>query len=350
MRTGWKFSASFLVFAVAALLWHPWTASADLAPSPCPGNICTGTIIVGGQTVNYSYTEHVAPNGQFRLRLNGGVYNTAQLVSYIASGLPSFNSWNKLANPVGGAIYLPEEDINPGRTAYERRATAGLSGQIVDQVMSMTYVGAAPGTYTFNLTVIQNGQSGGANGLPLYIDAAAPANADESVAWAAVPGMDLPCSDSVDNDLDYAADCADMQCVGQVGEAGSGALCQSPETTCNDGFDNDANSLKDCLDPNCNGRVGQPAGAALCQYLNEFGASTCGDGFDNDADGTSDCSDNVATDGNATHACWKQSSYGCPAVENCSTGADDDKDMSYSDAYDTFATTGVNCQDYDCVG
>lgn len=350
MRTSWKISVSCIALALAAVLWRPWAASATLAPLPCAGNVCVGTLVIGGQTVHYSYTQHVAPSGQFRLRLNGGVYNTAQLVSFIASGLPAFAAWDKSANPVGGAIYLLEEDVNPGRTAYERRATTGVSGQIVDQVMSMTYAGAAPGAYAFNLTVIQNGASGGTFGLAFYIDAAAPTNLDESFAWATVPGMDLPCSDGIDNDLDFKADCADTQCAGQRGDAGSLARCESPETTCNDGFDNDGNGLKDCLDPSCNGRVGQPSGTALCQFGNEFGAASCGDGFDNDGDGLNDCYDNQTTDGNATHACWKQSSYGCPAVENCSTVADDDKDMSYDQSYDAVATTGANCQDYDCTG
>jgi hypothetical protein len=350
MRTTAKILLPVMLVAAVVAFWRPWTAEAVVAGTPCAGNVCTGNVVVGGQTVSYSYTQHVGPNGQFRLRLNGGVYNTSQMVSYIVSGLPSFNSWDKAANPVGGAIYLPEEEVNPGHTAYERRASTGLTSQIVDQVMSVSYVSAVPGAYTFNLTVIQNGASGGDNGLVLYVDAAAPTNADEGASWATVPGMDLPCSDGVDNDLDYRGDCADAQCSGKVGNAGSGALCQTSETTCNDSFDNDADGKPDCLDPDCNGRVGQPLGTALCQYPDESGATACGDGFDNDGDGKPDCSDNAASDGLASHACWKQSSYGCPAVENCASVADDDRDQNYSSVYDADPSSGANCQDYDCTG
>jgi hypothetical protein len=349
MNRRFSFLSGLLVVALT-WWWGTGVAETATAPSPCAGNVCAGTIVVGGQAVAYAYTQHVAPGGQLRIRLNGGLYNTTGLVSYIVSGLPTFSSWNKLANPVGGAIYLPEEDVNPGRTAYERRSSGGVTGQVVDQVMSVGYAALASGAYSFDLLVIQHGETGGLTGLTFYVDAAAPTNADESAVWAFIPGMDLPCSDATDNDLDFLADCADPQCAGQVGDAGSGAMCEQPELTCNDSFDNDGDGAPDCADASCAGRVGQPSGAALCQYGNEFGAGTCGDIFDNDADGLADCLDNQANDGLPAHACWKQSGYGCPSVEDCVTGTDDDKDRSFDSVYDAQPLTGVNCQDYDCVG
>lgn len=350
-----------LLFAAAGFFSTRAAADAAVSPAPCPGNVCTGTIVVGGQTVNYAFTEHVAPGGDLRIRLNGGVYTTTGLVSYIAYNLPSFSSWDKLANPTNGAVFLPIEDVNPGRTAYERRDNDGCAGCIVDQVMSVRYAALAPGAYDFDISVIQLGDTGGKT-LRFYVDAAAPTNGNESAVWAALAGMDRPCADAVDNDLDYGPDCADAQCVGSVGNVGSGARCEQPEATCNDDFDNDADGRRDCLDPDCDGRVGQPAGTALCQYGNEFGASTCGDVFDNDADGWTDCIDNVFSvpaGGDANTICWKKPLFGCPATEiSCTNFIDDDKDRSYNDAWDQWPLTGgeilasgqLRCLDYDCAG
>ena len=341
-----------VVMAAGFAYLHP-DALAALSPSPCAGNVCTGTVVVGNQTVSYSYTEHLAPNGTLRIRLNGGVYNTASLISFIAFNLPSFSTWDKMANPNNGAVFLPLEDANPGRTAYERSDADGCVSCIVDQTMSVTYGSLAPGAYTFDLSIVQNGDTGGKS-LTFYVDAGAPTNANESTAWAAVSGMNAPCADGVDNDLDYQGDCADVQCNGAVGNVGSGALCEQPETTCNDAFDNDADGLPDCLDPSCDGRVGQPSGSALCQYGNEYGASTCGDAFDNDGDGLTDCVDNAfnpLAGGSSSTTCWKKPAFGCPATEiSCTDSIDNDKDLSYSDNWDSAPLTGRDCTDYDCAG
>ncbi len=352
------FAVTAAFAAVAAFTLRGQPAQADMAPSPCPGNICTGTVVVGGQTVTYAYTQHLSSNGQFRIRLNGGVYSTTGMVSFIVHDMPAFASTGYLANPTNGAQAMTETDVNPGNTAYERRDSDGCPSCIYDQVMSVQYSGLAAGTYAFSFTVIQNGDSGGRNALPFYVDAGAPANDNEATAWGAVSGMDFPCADTYDNDLDFLADCADPQCSGSVGKVSTGALCQIPETTCNDEFDNDADGKPDCLDADCDGRVGQPSGTALCQYLNERGAG-CTDNFNNDGDvdptnpslPLTDCADNLSVPpGNPANYCWKQSGYGCPAVENCGTAADDDKDKSYDQAWDNAPLTGVNCQDYDCAG
>ncbi|HTK04318.1 MAG TPA: hypothetical protein VL500_01945 [Candidatus Eisenbacteria bacterium] len=359
-----RIAAAFAMVAVlgtaAAFALRGTPAQAVIAGSPCAGNVCTGTIVVGGQTVGYSYTQHLSSSGEFRIRLNGGVYNTAGLVSFIIHDVPAFSTTGYLANPTNGAQAMSEIDVNPGHTAYERKDSDGCPSCIYDHVMSLQYSGLPAGTYAFSFTVVQNGDSGGRNALPFYVDATAPTNGNESTTWTAggAPvGMDFPCADTIDNDLDFRADCADAQCSGSVGQVATGARCQIPETTCNDEFDNDADGKPDCLDADCDGRVGQPLGTALCQYLNERGAG-CTDGFNNDGDVDPadsqpliDCVDNLSSPGgNPANYCWKQVGYGCPAVENCATGIDDDKDKSYDDAWDKSAGTGVNCQDYDCAG
>ncbi|MEY4723156.1 MAG: hypothetical protein RLZZ324_669 [Candidatus Parcubacteria bacterium] len=353
LRTTFSFAmgiAVALALAATALLGAQ-RAFAMIAPAPCAGNVCTDAVVVGGQTVNVSYTQHLAPGGTLKVRFNGGAYNTSGLISYIVFNLPAFSSWSKYPNPNNGAIVLPTEDVNPGRTAYERRSNPGYVG-IVDQVSSVTYAGLAPGAYAFDISIIQNGDTGGKT-YTFYVDAAAPTNMNESNVFASLVGMDYPCADGVDNDLSYASDCADAQCSGSIGQVGTGAKCEVPETTCNDGFDNNGNGLVDCKDPSCDGKVGQPGGTALCQYGNETGASTCGDNFDNDGDGLTDCVDNAwspVNGGTANSICWKKPAFGCPATEiSCTDGIDNDKDQNYSDNYDASGITGVDCTDYDCA-
>ncbi len=341
-------SAGFCFALVFVFAWVPVSIKAAVSPAPCDGNICTGEIIVGGQTVQYAYTEHVRPDGTFKIRLNGGVYNTGTLISHMIHNLPAFDSVDKYANPANGAVVLPLEDINPTQTAYERYDSDGCAGCIVDQVLTVTYAALATGSYTFDLAVFHNGASGTKNNLSFYVDAATPSNDDESESWVAIPNMDEPCADAIDNDLNFYSDCEDSACVGSVGKvAVLGADCESSETICEHGFDNDADGLIDCLDPDCNSLSG---GGGICQYENEFGVAGCADGFDNDGDGLIDCLDNLETV--VGRSCWKNAGYGCPATEDCATGVDDDEDQSYSPSHDwdDEPTTGVNCMDYDCQG
>ncbi|MBI4457533.1 hypothetical protein HY633_01055 [Candidatus Uhrbacteria bacterium] len=349
-----------LVVALAALLFGAAPAEATISPSPCPGSVCTGSVTVGGQAVNYAYTQHVKGNGTLKVRLNGGTYNTGLLISYTIAGLPTFSGWSTYANPTNGAVVLPTEVVDPAHTAYERKDADGCASCIVDQVMTVTFSGLADGAYSFDVSIFQNGAGGVVLlDLPFYVDAGAPDN-NESTPWAAISGMDKPCADlnggqPIDNDLDYYSNCADTQCVGQIGRAGDGALCQNPESTCTDAFDNDADGLSDCLDSSCNGLVGRTSPLAYCQYANEHdtisGTQACTDNFDNDADGLSDCYDNVSSpSGNPANTCWKQNT-GCPATEtSCTDGIDNDYDQSYNSGYDAVPTTGKNCQDYDCAG
>jgi hypothetical protein len=224
---------------------------AAVAPSPCAGNICNGELTVGADKVKYSFTQHVNPSGKFKIRLNGGTYNTGSLISFIVFDLPPFASWDKYAGP--GATYLAGEDVNPGRTAYERRSPTGCTGCLVDQVMSVKYAGLAPGKYTFNLFILQNGGSASKNGLEFFVDAAAPSNDNESESLALINDQ-LTCADRtngvpIDNDLNYKANCADVNCDGQQGDLINDQLrCEKVEQTCYDEFDNDGNGRTDCAD------------------------------------------------------------------------------------------------------
>ncbi|MFA6603424.1 MAG: hypothetical protein WCT10_01125 [Patescibacteria group bacterium] len=354
----------------------------------CAGNVCEGTLSVGGRQISYAYTQHVNPNGELRIRLDGGVYDTDQLISFILFDLPPFASWGKFSNPdvklSPAAVFLPEEDVNPGRNAYERRDSDGCSGCRVDQVMSVRFSGAAVGKKTFNLFVLQNGASGGQNGLEFFIDAGAPLNTSEADAWDHVNDMSTPCADhfsdgrAVDNDLNYYANCADVVCDGLTGLIGTDKICENPETTlCMDEFDNDGDGQLDCADSGCDQKLGRAVPPAYCQYgfeagvLNSlFGSSPCGDLFDNDADGLIDCYDNRDAAGarynnpaeaaGKSEICWRQPAFGCPLKETVctknNTGIDDDIDKAYSDnEYEGFNAaegkpTGKDCRDYDCAG
>lgn len=379
-------AAALAVAWFAVEMPRAWVARAALSPSGCQGNVCTGSVTVGGQTVIYAFTEHVSANGELRIRLNGGTYSTDKLISTIVYDLPPFTAWNAIPNPLNGAVVLPAEDVNPARTGYERRDADGCAGCIVDQVLSLKFSGLAAGAYPFSLSVIQNGDTGGKS-LTFYVDATAPANDSEKQTFSSDA-----CADRIDNDLDYYPDCADPQCVGEIGEVNSGARCEQPEATCFDLFDNDADGKPDCLDSDCDGRRGDPQTpppgktAPVCQYGNEWASPSCPgcctDGFNNDGDlygnpgvPLTDCVDNAwsaVNGGDATRICWKRGSIGdsstCPPVEmSCVDTSDSDKDKSFDQSWDMAPTTGgeifvtdegtlaqppdtgyLRCLDYDC--
>jgi len=67
-----------------------------------------------------------------------------------------------------------------------------------------------------------------------------------------IEGQEGFCSDELDNDGVDGINCQDFGCDGSIGDAETGAICETgAELTCDDGFDNDANGLIDCDDPNC---------------------------------------------------------------------------------------------------
>ncbi len=65
-----------------------------------------------------------------------------------------------------------------------------------------------------------------------------------------VPGREVCCGNSADDDFDDRSDCADVDCEGAYGDQGQ--LCEPfGERSCDDGLDNDSDGLTDCLDEHC---------------------------------------------------------------------------------------------------
>lgn len=109
------------------------------------------------------------------------------------------------------------------------------------------------------------------------------------------------CADGINNDYDAATngdyltsatvgiDCADADCVGELGSYGGG-ICVASETSslaCGDGLDNDGDGTVDCADSGCD-TVTRDDGETCATSET---TTQCGDGFDNDADGNIDCAD-----------------------------------------------------------
>lgn len=317
----------------------------------CAGNICSGSVIVGGKNVTYQYTQHAQPGGRFKVKFNNGSLTSASggISNYI-SFIPEFDNYGSYAAP--GSVTLPDESVFPNETNPETYQTQsdGLNGT-VNQVMWVDFKDSVSTAVSdaFELLLTQNGGLQRVTNLRVYPDDAAPSNNDESESVPAL-GLTNTCADGVDNDLDFTVDCLDNQCDGEVGNAATGALCEfGAELTCDDGFDNDRDGVADCLDSDCNGRVGGTVGGTqvYCEFGTEQaadpGPNHCTDGFDNDADGALDCQDQSA--------CWKQDARGCAATEtSCSDGIDNDLDSDYSQSFDANPDTGVDCSDYDCAG
>lgn len=154
------------------------------------------------------------------------------------------------------------------------------------------------------------------------------------------PGATEVCNDSIDNDCDFATDCADSACAaspfccadGDGDGYGVGAGCLGPDCNdgniavnpgatevCNDGLDNDCDLLTDCLDSVCNGHPACvvcgnticESGETTCTCAADCGppagsevvGSTCQDASDNDCDGLMDCQDSdCASDPNCNCA------------------------------------------------
>ena len=134
-----------------------------------------------------------------------------------------------------------------------------------------------------------------------------------AVTEGACPPLGLEnCTDGIDNDSDFFADCADTDCF-------STSTCISSAEVCTDRVDNDRDGALDCADTDC-------AANAACLPP---GAEVCNDLFDNDRDGATDCADSDCT---ANPRCIR------PPETNCTNRADDDGDGA------------IDCFDTDCVG
>ncbi|MEO0602499.1 MAG: hypothetical protein AAF211_13740, partial [Myxococcota bacterium] len=118
---------------------------------------------------------------------------------------------------------------------------------------------------------------------------------------------EIDCGDGIDEDADFAPDCADPDCNGDP-------ACI--EVDCADGLDNDGDGLPDCFDPDC-------SVTAACAELD------CANGLDDDNDGGIDCGD---PDCDLAPGC----------IEDCTNLFDDDFD-GFADCNDGFCASDPTC-------
>ncbi len=383
----------FIISSVVVFTASSQEVSAAYTVSPpgnCDGNICSGTATIGGNSLTYYYTLHNRPGDRFKLRWDDGSVSSANTIIYSANKLPytisSNGTYNDTLSRVSTNSYvIPYYGINPvsGKLNYVVSDADGYVGD-VDGVMWAVFNSSVDtsGVLYFELYASHYGaDSVITSAAPLYFDASAPTNDDESFTSATFD-LAAPCADSVDNDLDYNQDCHDVDCDGLAGN-GAGALCQySGETNCYDRFDNDFdnddmpsvydldyNTGMDCRDFGCNNTQGdQSVPTNKCYFKNEYAGYplSCRDGFNNDADdgvgalvnGAGAYSPTAYTDCYDTD-CWAKgglssdtTNFPCPSRENnaaswCMDSLDNDYDDG-NNTRDTNASSGVDCQDYDC--
>ena len=180
----------------------------------------------------------------------------------------------------------------------------------------------------------------------IFVDGVSGANGSYvlAVTEGVCPPLGLEnCTDGIDNDSDFFADCADTDCF-------STSTCISSAEVCTDRVDNDRDGAVDCADTDC------VANAACLPP----GAEVCNDLFDNDRDGATDCADSDCTanplcirppetnctnrlddDGDGAIDCFDSNCVGsssCVVFELCADGIDNDSDAL------------VDCADNECVG
>jgi hypothetical protein len=340
------------ILAVAALVIGWWwnaarTARAVIDPS-CAGNVCSATAGVGGQDVEYSWTQnHDGADASLKVRFRSGPYSAnANPVRFKITVSQPFSSHAALKNPSPGTSLPPSETVNDTDTSIERSAPSSLAGQTFDFTLELRYASPPPGTIAVTLEFAQYGAGQTVGPFNVFLDAASPSNRDEGESMDALYGAGYrECNDGTDNDLDYRADCADADCAGE--EMSPSSVCESPETTCNDDLDNDGNGKTDCGDPLCNGRPGNAAGTKFCGPENGgVSHANCADGFDNDRNSETDCTDDSPGTG-----CWRSDFQDCRSSESsCIDNIDNDRDKDYDEGRDANAGTGVDCRDYDCKG
>lgn len=107
---------------------------------------------------------------------------------------------------------------------------------------------------------------------------------------------EVDCADNLDNDVDYRADCDDIDCE----------FDPACVEDCFDGIDNDGDLQTDCRDAMC-----RATEASCAPYIED-----CSDGTDEDIDGLPDCYD---TDCDLDPAC----------IELCDNQVDDDGDERF---------------------
>lgn len=333
---------------IAGFFWQEFLPAQAVIDPTCAGNVCTGTVTVGGQDIDYAWTQnHDDGDASLKVRFTSGPYATdTDPVRFKITVDKAFSTNASLKNPSPAASLPPDQTVNIAKTVVERASTSSAAGVTYDFTQDLRYVSPSPGTISLTLEFAQYGASQTVGPFTLSLDAASPSNRDEGQSLSALFGAShRQCYDGVDNDLDYRLDCADSDCTGEnISPTG---VCESPETTCNDGLDNNGNGETDCADPLCNGRAGNVAGTKFCGSENAGVAhANCADGFDNDGNGELDCADNDPGTG-----CWKSGFQDCAATEiSCTDNIDNDRDQDYDSAVDASAGTGIDCRDYDCEG
>jgi len=328
---------------------HSWAG--DPFGGTCTNGICTETKSVGGKSFTYTYTRYLKQNGTLKLRIEGNSYSTAAPVSFAITDLKGFIGHGKYNRT--GYLMLPNDEVS--LTSYKTENPSGVNGNI-DMVMyvNLNSTNYSEGTHEFSLYVRQYGEDLLIAGIPIVVRNDAPTNWNEHESLSGI--IDGPCADSVDNDLDYAQNCNDMNCTGYIGGTdctGADAFCQATESTCYDCFDNDADGQTDCADPNCDLMSGNYQNLAdLCEYMGEgYGAlnatynsiyswtSACADSFNNDREDGTDCYD-------TTHCRGKggtSTTLPCPAYENNSAAW-------CFDLIDNDYDGNIGCADTDCIG
>ena len=341
---------ALIVIGLLAVLafWRGTQPVRAVINTSCAGNVCSGSVTVGGQLITYAWTQnHSSTDSSLKVRFTSGPYvANANPVRFKITVDKAFTSSTTLKNPSPTASVPPDQTVNIGNTVIERAATSSTAGTTFDFVQELRYAAPAPGLISVTLEFAQYGAAQIVAPFNANVDVLSPVNRDEGASLAALFGASYrQCNDAVDNDLDYRLDCADADCLGK--SISPTSVCEASEITCNDSLDNDGNGKTDCADPLCNGRAGNPAGTKFCGSENGGAAhANCADAFDNDGNAKLDCTDDAPGTG-----CWKTGFQDCAATEtSCIDNIDNDRDSDYSSARDANAGTGIDCRDFDCKG
>ncbi|GEM_PF-4662906 len=323
---------------------HSWAG--DPFEGTCVNGLCWETKNFGGHAITYYYNRYVKPNGTLKVRFDGGVYNTSRPISFAITDLLNFSDYGNYSD----SYQLP--GISTTGASLIAEDADGYSGD-VDMVLwvnlSSNYINNT--WYNVSVYLVHEGFDLLVAGIPIFVTDGAPSAWDENSTGYE---RSSPCSSSVDEDLNYFVDCADLNCNGSVGGSdctGGSAVCEfGSEFTCYDCFDNDRNSRYDCADSSCDLKPGAYYNLSIMCNQQGEGSSVydltvypwtfaCADLFNNDQEDNVDCWD--------TTYCWGRGNVSavlpCPAFENnTALWCHDFLDNNYNHA--------VDCADYDCRG
>lgn len=347
-RSAWAslrapFSLRFMLLFMALLIWPGAKPASAMINTTCPGNVCANSVNVGGQQVDYFWTQNMkTSNSSLKVKFRSGPYaGGAGTVRFKVTVDTAFTGVSTLKNPDPTVVLPPTQSVDVANTWVERDGTPA-AGQKYDFVQEMTYDTLPTGPLNLTIDIAQYGvlQTFTTITVPLQVvqaDPAAMTNRHESEAFPSPPYAAgyLPCYDGLDNDLNYVKDCADADCAGAlIATSPKNAYCENPHVTCNDGLDHAGNGLIDCADPVCNGRPGNPAGDKFCGPENGgVNHANCIDGFDNDGNGKIDCHDDMPGTG-----CYQTGFADCAKAENIPAD------------YNTTPTATPCAADADCAG